>query len=261
MWVDDTPITVKAMVQGDGRNLLLYKLGAGNSFKIPFSSLTVTQDRDAKQYMYRIDENSMLKALSAEQNELIVTMIMDTIAQVKVSAITEIALPIVTRFDIEYEKQYTQSGEIVLTPDSVLVKAPLAAFDTLTAIYTEELAFKNLSSSTRGTVALERISNAIYSTNMVRYNINVVGYTEISLTRPIQNPNGTLTLPSEVELLVKIPFSLSSDSFNGTTITLSSNYVDRDSLIKEVVVKNLPEGVIEYTVIPQYVECYNVIDR
>lgn len=260
VWVDDTPLVVKAMVQGDGRDLLLAKLGSGYTISVPLSSLTMTQDSDAAPYMFRINEASMLRALTAEQNEFTINMIMDTIAQVKVSEISEITLPVVPDFDIEYAKQHTQMGDIILTPDSITIKAPLSSIDTLKAIHTEHLQLYNLSNNAKGTINLMAPPYALISSSMVRYNINVVGYTEIALQRPIKSSSNSIVVPSSVDLLIKIPFALSSDDFNEITIALSDSYVDRDSLTKAVEVRNLPAEVIGYSVVPEYVQCYNIVE-
>ncbi len=258
MWVEPTPLTVKVMVQGDGRDLILYKLGIGKSVTIPFSSLTVTQDPGASQYMCRIDEKSLLRALAAEQSLFTALMIMDTIKQVKVSAIAEAKLPVEPSFQLDFASQYTLSGDIALFPDTVMVKAPLSAIDTLKAIYTNDLEFNNLSSSANGTIGLKSLSDVNISTSMVRYNINVVGYTEMSFNRSIASPENIITVPRRAEVVVKIPFSLAVETLDDIKVALSDNYVDRDSTVKEVKVLNLPKSVIGWRVDPQFVECYEV---
>ncbi|MEG0656261.1 MAG: hypothetical protein RR465_04500, partial [Mucinivorans sp.] len=79
MWIDRSQKNVRLIVSADGREILPYKMGLAPRLIIPLSMLKITPDNSQKDpYLYKIDENSLAKAIMRVQNKMKLSMIVDT---------------------------------------------------------------------------------------------------------------------------------------------------------------------------------------
>ncbi len=261
IWVEQQqPLLVKTLAQGDGRDLILYKLGLGQKINIPVSMLTISQEDDAQPYMFTIDEKSMERALSSEQNKFTILMTTCTIPTVKVSSFSETNLPLISIFCVISAPQYTIKRASVRSPYSMSVNPPLAYLDTLNAVYTLPLELNELRTHTSGVIRLITPPGAVNSVDIVRYTIDVVGYTELSLVVPIsQNiDENILTIPTEVKLMAKVPLNNTVVSLQGVRAVIDTKWADIEGKIGRVVIENMPKQVIDWSVEPEFVEVFRI---
>ncbi|MFI3299326.1 MAG: hypothetical protein R3Y49_05960 [Rikenellaceae bacterium] len=256
--VETPSVSVELLAEGDGRVLLPYKMGFGSAVTLPLSDLILM--KEGQNYMYGIDEESLLRAMSQHQSQFKVLMITDTIAKVKISPTVELKLPVVPRLEVDCVPQYTVNGELHLSPDSVMVKAPQSMLDTLKCIYTETEAFSAVRTDLSGVIRLEVPSGAYVSNNMVRYTASVVGYYQETVTLPIQQGVGQnmLLLPSEATLTLKLPREVKNINLSNIKISVGKQSESLDGLMRRVVVSGLPAEVIEWSVEPEFIEIYNM---
>ncbi len=259
--VQTPSVMVELLAEGDGRELLLYKLGIGGEITIPTSDLELSPVLStATPYDYIIEENSMLQALGQYQNDFKVVMITDTIPSVRISEIEEKRVPVVAQFEIQCAPQFIVSSQIKIEPEEVIIKAPRSMLDTLSAVYTAPLKFENLRASTTGVVELQIPQDALGPEEMIRYSIPVAGYVEEKLTLKISSPKETniLALPSNVEVHITMP----RESNQILDTKISAHYdptpQSNDGLVHKVVIKGLPEDVIKWRVEPEFVEIYKI---
>lgn len=255
LWVSGGKLSVRTLVKGDGRDLLLYKLGLGPKVIIPVSALQLSQNDSAEPYLYSVAEKSMERALSSEQTRFTVVMITDTIEQIKVSMIGEARLPIVAKIEVNCSPQYMVRGGIQLKPDSVTVKAPLAMLDTMREIATDPVRLDKVNSLRSDAVSLVIPPNVVAQTSVVRYLIDVVGYTEQRYTVPITVPAGCLVIPAAVQVVVHVPLNVTYPEAVRVTSSVTPVVGERYS---RVVVEGLPSAAIVMSVTPEFVEVYTV---
>lgn len=259
LWIDNHPIKVKALVQGDGRDLMLNIMGlGGDPTTIPLSMLTLRQEPGAATYLYRIDEQSMERALASEQSKFTIMMITDTMRQINVSPIAEARIEIKSNISTHCAPQYTVNDNILLTPDSISIKAPLAVLDTLKYISTESLHLDDLREHTSGVVKLNIPPYIVSSVDMIRYSIDVVSYTELSCFLSVQSHSDThiITIPTQVEVKAKVPLGAVEASLDDVKAYISNTAEGREGTIYRVELKGIPHEAIEWSITPEFVEVY-----
>lgn len=256
VWVGTTQLSVRTLVKGDGRDIILYKFGLGPKVVIPVSSLQLVQSDQNIPYLYSVVEKSMERALSSEQSRFTVMMITDTIEQVKLSAIGEARLPVVSQIEVDCAPQYMVRGRVQLKPDSMTIKAPLAILDTMLSIKTEPLTLEQINSLQSDAISLIVPDNVVVPASMVRYLIDVVGYTEQRYTLPITSADRRLVIPAQTQVVVRVPLNVSYPK----SVELSAAVEISDSSHKysRVAIHGLPEQAIIMSIEPEFVETYTV---
>ena len=115
-------------------------------------------------------------------------------------------VPVVPDLNIEFSKQFMQSGDITVTPDSITVSGPDIIIDTLQRVYTKHLEILEMDQTETRNVVVESIKNVSFSHKKVDVTIPVEQFTEAILEIPIEN--------------LHVPDTLVLKTFPGT-ITLS----------------------------------------
>ncbi|UCG27222.1 MAG: hypothetical protein JSV24_09625 [Bacteroidales bacterium] len=123
-------------------------------------------------------------------------------------------VPVIPDLNIEFSKQYMLSGEIMTTPDSIIVSGPDVIIDTLRQVYTKHLDINQMNQTETRDVSIESIKNVTFSHKKVDVTIPIEQFTEAVLEVPIEK--------------LHVPDSLVLKTFPGT-ITLAcmvslSNY-------------------------------------
>lgn len=256
VWIGTTQLSVRTLVKGDGRDIILYKFGLGPKVVIPVSSLQLVQSDQSVPYLYSVVEKSMERALSSEQNRFTVMMITDTIEKVKLSAIGQARLPVVSQIEVDCAPQYMVRGGVQIKPDSITVKAPLAILDTMLSIKTEPLMLEQVNSLRSDAISLVVPDNVVLPAPMVRYMIDVVGYTEQRYTLPITSADRRLVIPARTKVVVRVPLNVPYPN----SVDLSAVVEISDSSYKynRVVINGLPEQAIIMSVDPEFVETYTI---
>lgn len=260
VWVDSHPIKVKVLAQGDGRDLMLNKVGLGEPTTIPVSMLSLSQKPNSAPYLYRINEESLERALASEQSKFAIIMIIDTAQQISVSPIAQARIEIKSTISAHCAPQYTVDGDIILAPDSINIKAPLSVLDTLRYIATEPLELNDLREHTNGIVKLNMPPTVVSNVDMIRYSIDVVSYIEMSCTLPVKSPNGTqiIPTPTQVEIKAKVPLGATSAKLDNVKAYISSVAEDREGRIYRVELTGMPPEAIEWSITPEFVEVFTI---
>ena len=108
--------------------------------------------------------------------------------------------------EISFKKQFQQYGDIVVSPDSILLSGSFSMIDTINFIKTKKIKFSDLSENTNVNVEIVKplvSENIKYSAEKVNIKIPVENYTESSLDIPIQKIGDSLikikTFPGKVK--------------------------------------------------------------
>lgn len=260
VWVDSHPLKVKVLAQGDGRDLMLNKVGLGEPTTIPVSMLSLSQEPNAAPYLHRINVESLERALASEQSKFAIIMITDTAQQISVSSIVQARIEIKSAISAHCAPQYTVNGDITLAPDSINIKAPLSVLDTLRYISTEPLELNDLREHTNGVVKLNMPPTVVSNVDMIRYSINVVSYTEMSCRLPVKSASGTqiISSPTYVEIKAKVPLGAVGAKLDNVKAYISNKAEDREGKIYRVELTGMPSEAIEWSIIPEFVEVYTL---
>lgn len=210
VWVRTATQKVRFRVEGDGGNLLLYKMGLGRTISIPISALKMNKYSSRNPYLFTITEESLVRAISVAQTDFRIAIMTDTLPKALISPIKERKIPIVSRVHIDCVDQFMVVGGVHVVPDSVSIKAPLSMLDTIKLIYTKPLNIEKCSSSQSGAVDLELPESLVASHDVVRYEASVQRFTERQYHLPIEvtgAPIGSFIIPNTVKVTVQIPLT------------------------------------------------------
>lgn len=160
-----------------------------------------------------------------------------------------------------FRSQYTASGPISLSIDSVLVYGTPERLGELDRIETELLSLKDLHRSAHGFVNLVVPPGVRLSEKEVGYSLNVVRYVELVSkvrvnTRNVPAGTDFIVFPSTADVVWKCVYPVRS-----SPVDVASFYVDyhdfEGSLNGKCIIRtsDVPDGVIGYTVTPQVCDC------
>lgn len=264
VWIDQPDMRIRALVEGEGRRLILYKLGIVEALNIPASDLVLVKD-PAKNNPYRnfIRPASIKRALTLGITNINFIQISDSLISVNVSPISKARLPIHSNIKIEADRQYMKVGATVLTPDSADVKAPRIILDSLRKIETDSRTYRRARRSLGGNIGLRIPRNVISNVTSVKYSADITSYTEVEYRLPVEIdslPRGleAFVVPSAVDLLIMVPLR-SYNKYQGRTPIASINYnqkVKNLSSLFEVRIDSLAAGVEIISITPEFVEAF-----
>ncbi|MEZ4816997.1 MAG: CdaR family protein [Flavobacteriaceae bacterium] len=171
---------------------------AGNGFQLLSHKLKKTSLKiDVEQYYKEGDSIIVipfqeLQKLSSKQlniSEINTISVSELVIHLDKNASKKV--PVVLRSEITFKDGYFQQGEIQMVPDSVVIRGPLEALDTLNQISTKILKKKELSESFEEQVALIPIKNKnlSLSASSVTITMNVEEFSQIRLEIPIELKN------------------------------------------------------------------------
>ncbi|MEF9950541.1 MAG: hypothetical protein RR752_05110 [Mucinivorans sp.] len=258
MWIDRSQKNVRLIVSADGREILPYKMGFAPRLIIPLSMLKITPDNSQKDpYLYKIDENSLAKAIMRVQNKMKLSMIVDTIQTLHVSRTEFRRVAIRPMIDVVCSNGYMLSRPVALSIDSITIKAPQAVLDTMALIATERLTLYDCHDHLSGSIALVVPRNVIVQNELkIRYDVMCEPYSEKTYTVPIQvrGMPDAITLPSVAQVTARVPLT----KYNSTDVPMVSIDPQKRTLsgFYPIVVDESPSGAVVSGIKPMMAEYF-----
>lgn len=162
---------------------------------------------------------------------------------------------------ISYKSQYTSTGELVMSPDSVTVYGEPIRLENIDRVHTETITLQNLSSGAHGVARLEVPNGVRLSATEVSYSLDVTRYVEVKAEKTLSMrnvpPGKELSIyPSVAEIELRCSFPLGYDPSEGVRL-----YIDYKDFVNSIGgrcvprVEGLSSAVIDYTIEPQVFEC------
>lgn len=119
---------------------------SGDTLKLDAASLGRINRGGELWHFVAANQLSMVLANYLEGGRDLLNVFPDTVF-VKLEFASEKKVPVLLNGSFSFEKRFGQYGDIVLTPDSTVVRGPKNMVDTLQALYTEAFVFENLTVS------------------------------------------------------------------------------------------------------------------
>ena len=250
--------------KSDGYYILKQRIGRRKTLQVSASQDNL-RHRDGDEF-YVLSESiksNIVEALGGSVDlEFIVTDSLDF----TFPRITSKRVPVVPRSSVTFRPQYMSLGDMTIRPDSVDIYGDARLLETVDSVFTETISEKGVDGPIQGICDIVPIRRVSYSESAVYYSMNVVRYTEESLTVPVTvtgvpEDKDLIVLPSTVTLTFKRVFS--SLRYQPEDFVLAVDYADfvrtiDSELVPELVYK--PDGVMSCEITPRYVDCI-LLDR
>ncbi len=252
----EPPSELRIKVKDKGTVLLNYMLG--KSFfpvNIDFSESKVP-DNHVKIYASEL-EKKIAGQLNVSTRLLSVKP--DTLEYIYSTGKSKL-VPVKSEGKVVAGRQYYIS-DTIYSPDSVLVYAPVAILDTITAAYTQKVNFENVMDTLKQRIALAGVKGAKFVPGAIDLTLPVDIYTEKTvevLLRGINFPADKVlrAFPSKVQVTFQVGLSRFRE-VNASDFVVNVSYEELLKLGTDkytVKLKSLPRGVSHVRIHPEQVD-------
>ena len=189
--VNDLPEYFEIRVRAHGYKLLEYKISNKFlPFQINVNSITLRMlsgsDFSKLYALTRLMDDKIENQLSSELE--VVSISPDTIYFEFADRIFK-KVPVVSGINAKPATQYMIHGNIVFSPDSVIISGAEPIVDTINEIYTNQIELLDLDANYNDDIKLNKIDNVNLSEDKVDFSINVEKFTEGTKTVKLQVAN------------------------------------------------------------------------
>lgn len=170
-------------------------------------------------------------------------------------------VPVQPVYSIEFRPQYTSVGELVISPDSVVIYGEPYHIEEVDKVFTVPMNLHDLHSSVHGEIGIEKMKGVRISEEKVSYGLDVSRYVEIRASLPVGTRNvpagrSMTVYPSVASVSFRCMFPVTADPSSSAELYI--DYADFSSSLEGQCfphVENLPDGVLGYRVEPEIFEC------
>ena len=257
--VHPIPSKVKVLFRGSGKSLLSL------TYRDKFIELNLHQSPRTRQLPITVN---MIKGIPPGNAIIPVRIIEPESVTVRLDKFVVKKVPIHPEIKLVTLDGYTQVGDFVLRPDSVIVSGPRFLVNTISEVFTEKKEYKNVLKEIQAKIALvpPKVPTIHYSLNSVQFKVDVqrIGeriFKDIPIEVTHVPPNLKVSvLPSTLSIKlqggVKLLAKLKKENIVAT-IDFRSRYRYAGKKIPAMI--SLPEGIDFSDVKPQFFEL--VVER
>ena len=261
--VGEVPNSINLRVTSNGYTLLRY--GASSRItpiNIDLSSLTPAASNLAYSERYFLVTSRLRGSISNRfRDDLKLEGISPDTLHFEFAPIAERRIPVVPNLSIGFERQYMQSGPLVLTPDSITISGPKSIVDTINAIRTLPVKADRLKQTLSRNIALKPVKQVGLSHRRVHVELPVGMFTQASISLPVSVKNlpdslKLILLPQWITLKCNVPVSryssISSKSFQAS---VDFNAIDKSRGGRAMVrISKKPLYIQNISFEPQYLD-------
>ncbi len=217
--------TVTAIIGGSGWQKLFSNFNSGNrSVSVDLKKLETQNFIVLSNQLAQINQK-------ADKSQQIISFSPDTVYFDFTSRKVK-KVPIVLKYNINYQQQYARSDDINLKPNFVTISGPAAYVDSITSWQTDSLILKNVNDdiSSKLNLVLPKENNVSIYPKTVNVSIPVDEFTEKTLEVPIKLINNKVY--SKVMLFpkkVKVTFMVSLNNYTDVNTDFFEVVADLDS--------------------------------
>ena len=260
--VGEPPRKIQLKVKAFGYTLLKCKMSAALSPIELDLNKHLSQSFEGskpKQFIltYRL-RNSIIKQLGSD---ILLEGIEPDSIIVELADVVDKKVIIQPTIEADFERQYMQSGNIIIEPENITISGPKSILDTISVIKTTQLKYSKLNQKVITKVSLIPINQVSFSSRNVMLTIPVEKYTEISVKVPVDIDNQPdsvrlMFIPKCIDVKCNVVlskyFTLKPMMFKAVVdYSLISNSINKKLKVKLVTV---PEFVSLIDFNPKYVE-------
>ncbi len=263
----ELPPKLRLKITASGFEILKYQITSKImpiTLDVASAKLNVTKNDTNKIF---IETFTLLQTINAQLTDrkiiknLKVTEIKPDTLFFHFTAVISKRVKLVANTEIAFERQYMQKSEIVLTPDSILIKGPKHIVDTIQFLETELLKLENIKEDTKTEINIKEYKNILFLQKTTLIKIQVEQFTENNVIIPINIKN----VPDSLILKIfpnklKINYLVGVSNYNSINSQDFVVYVDfndiKDNINNKLKIKfeKIPDKIKKYTYNPTSTE-------
>jgi hypothetical protein len=259
--VGESENSIKVNISAFGYQIIDYKTSTINPVLIDFNKF-IQSPVPHKNRKFYILTNTIRDEISGSLGDnLRINKINPDSLTIELVKVVSKKVPVKQNFEIGFRKQYMLYDSVKFFPDSVTIKGKESAIDTIEAVYTEKMVFKDFHDSLWFDIGIKGIRGTELNKKKVKCFIQAEQFTEMEFKLPVfilNEPVGysVKLFPSEVRLIFNVGFK----SYKKITIDqfrIVADYFEIEKSIKSRVLLNLnkkPVNVSNIRIDPQSVD-------
>ena len=250
---------VVARCRTSGYNIIKSRLALRrNHVQVPFDKQSLTLKSGDVYYITRRELSESPHHLFGEKVE-VEYFLTDTL-YFRFPYETNKKVPVFPVLSLSFEPQYMSQGSLEIVPDSVRIYGEPYHLANVDRVFTEPVKLQDLKSGAAGVARIERIKGVRLAENEVHYSIEVMRYVEITREVTIEPVNvppdkEMMIYPSKADVVFKCVFPLISDVDHAVFQIDYEDYINSRSRKCIPSPGYLPDGVLEYEIVPEIFEC------
>ena len=250
---------VVARCRTSGYNIIKSRLALHrNPVQVPFDRQSLIHKSGEIYYISRRELSESAHHLFGEKVE-VEYFLTDTL-YFRFPYETNKKVPVFPVLSLSFEPQYMSQENLEIDPDSVRIYGEPYHLANVDRVFTEPVKLENLKTGVAGVARIERIKGVRLAENEVHYSIDVTRYVEITrevYIEPVNVPpdKEMMIYPSKADVVFKCVFPLISDVDRATFQIDYEDYINSRSRKCIPVPGYLPDGVLEYEIVPEIFEC------
>lgn len=250
---------VVARCRTSGYNIIKSRLALRrNHVQVPFDKQSLTLKSGDVYYITRRELSESAHHLFGEKVE-VEYFLTDTL-YFRFPYETNKKVPVFPVLSLSFEPQYMSQGSLEIVPDSVRIYGEPYHLANVDRVFTEPVKLQDLKSGAAGVARIERIKGVRLAENEVHYSIEVMRYVEITREVTIEPVNvppdkEMMIYPSKADVVFKCVFPLISDVDHAVFQIDYEDYINSRSRKCIPSPGYLPDGVLEYEIVPEIFEC------
>ena len=250
---------VVARCRTSGYNIIKSRLALRrNHVQVPFDRQSLTLKSGDVYYITRRELSESAHHLFGEKVE-VEYFLTDTL-YFRFPYETNKKVPVFPVLSLSFEPQYMSQGSLDIVPDSVRIYGEPYHLANVDRVFTEPVKLQDLKSGAAGVARIERIKGVRLAENEVHYSIEVMRYVEITREVTIEPVNvppdkEMMIYPSKADVVFKCVFPLISDVDHAVFQIDYEDYINSRSRKCIPSPGYLPDGVLEYEIVPEIFEC------
>ena len=250
---------VVARCRTSGYNIIKSRLALRrNHVQVPFDRQSLTLKSGDVYYITRRELSESAHHLFGEKVE-VEYFLTDTL-YFRFPYETNKKVPVFPVLTLSFEPQYMSQGSLEIVPDSVRIYGEPYHLANVDRVFTEPVKLQDLKSGAAGVARIERIKGVRLAENEVHYSIEVMRYVEITREVTIEPVNvppdkEMMIYPSKADVVFKCVFPLISDVDHAVFQIDYEDYINSRSRKCIPSPGYLPDGVLEYEIVPEIFEC------
>ncbi len=204
---------LKVKIKASGHAIMTYKTAQLNSVVINLKKHQIhIVDKNNEQRYYILTSTLSSEIASVLSSDMEIRKIEPDSLIFKLEEVISKKVPVVSNLKLDFKPQHKLKNNIILLPDSVVIKAEKSKLDTISCVYTDSLELNNLRDSTFLELDINEIDGTLVKPDKVSCILEVEKFTEINYNLPIkiinepENYNIKL-FPASVKLMFNVGFS------------------------------------------------------